>query len=95
MIEDIDDENFKTTFKIVEGQLLKYKNFHYYVQATPKGDGSLVHWTYNYEKANEDVPEPNGVLQLAIDVTIDINAHLSKNPENQSSYIIQNQVMPS
>ncbi|KAL5761021.1 hypothetical protein ACOSP7_019525 [Xanthoceras sorbifolium] len=78
VIEAIDDENYSTTFRVIEGHLLdKYKSFHFTVQATPKEDGgSLVHWILKYEKISEDVPEANGILQLAIDVTKDLDAHL-------------------
>lgn len=77
IIEAIDDENNSTTFKVIEGHLLeKYKNFHLIVQATQKEEGSLVHWILKYEKVSEDIPEPKGMLKLAIDVTKDIDAHL-------------------
>ncbi|KAL5763251.1 hypothetical protein ACOSP7_019515 [Xanthoceras sorbifolium] len=80
VIEAIDDENYSTTFRVIEGHLLdKYKSFHFTVQATPKADGgSWVHWILKYEKISEDVPEANGILQLAIDVTKDLDAHLIK-----------------
>ncbi|KAJ4709994.1 MLP protein [Melia azedarach] len=87
IIEEIDDENNSTTFKVIEGHLLeKYKNFHFIVQATPKGEGqgSLVHWTLKYEKLNEDVPEPKGMLQLAIDVTKEVDAHLTQQQQQQA-----------
>ncbi|KAF2305530.1 hypothetical protein GH714_006219 [Hevea brasiliensis] len=49
LIEAIDDVNFSTTFKVIEGDLLNdYKSFKATVQATPKGEGSLVHWTFEY-----------------------------------------------
>ena len=55
-----------------------YKSFKFIVQATPKGEGSLVRWTLVYEKLNVDVPDPNLMLQFAIDLTKDIDAHLTK-----------------
>ncbi|KAK0573285.1 hypothetical protein LWI29_005764 [Acer saccharum] len=79
VIEAIDDENHSTTFRVIEGHLLeKYKDFHIIVQATPKDGGSLVHWTLKYEKVSEDVPDANGMLQLAIDVTKDLDSHLTQ-----------------
>jgi hypothetical protein len=74
----IDDTNKSITFKVIEGDLLKeYKNFVIVVQATPKGEGSLVHWTMEYEKLKDDIPEPNSLLQFLIDVSKDIDAHLT------------------
>ncbi|MCA2150961.1 MLP-like protein 43 [Mangifera indica] len=79
IIEAIDDEINSTTFKVIEGHLLdKYKSFLFIVQASQKEEGSLVHWTLKYEKVSEEVPEPKGMLKLAIDVTKDIDAHLIK-----------------
>jgi len=73
-----DDTNKSITFKVIEGDLLKeYKNFVIVFQATPKGEGSLVHWTLEYEKLKDDIPEPNTLLQFLIDVSKDIDAHLT------------------
>jgi hypothetical protein len=74
----IDDTKKSITFKVIEGDLLKeYKSFEIVVQATPKGEGSLVHWTMEYEKLKDDIPEPNSLLQFAIDLSKDIDAHLT------------------
>lgn len=63
---------------MIEGHLLeKYKNFVVVVQATPKGQGSLVHWTLHYEKLQEKIPEPQGIVELALAMTKDIDAHLT------------------
>ncbi|KAJ0037676.1 hypothetical protein Pint_22314 [Pistacia integerrima] len=79
IIEAIDNEKNSTTFKVIEGHLLeKYKNFHIVVQATPKGEGSLVHWTFTYEKLHENIPQPQGIVQLALGMTKDIDAHLTE-----------------
>ena len=81
IIEAIDDEHNSTTLKVIEGHLLdKYKSFHIVVKATPKDEGCLVHWTFTYEKLTEDIPEPKGIVQLAIAVTKDIDAHLNEQP---------------
>jgi hypothetical protein len=77
-IEAIDETNKSITLKVVEGDLLKeYKSFKIVVQATPKGEGSLVHWSMEYEKLKEDVPEPKTLLQFAVDVSKDIDGHLT------------------
>ncbi|KAH7570942.1 hypothetical protein ACOSP7_019499 [Xanthoceras sorbifolium] len=79
VIEAIDDENYSTTFRMIEGHLLdKYKIFDITVQATPKDGGSLVHWTLKYEKLSEDVSEPKGILQLVTNMTKDLDAHLTE-----------------
>ena len=52
-----------------------HKSFKFIVQATPKDEGSLVHQTLIHEKLNVDVPDPNTMLQFAIDQTKDVDAH--------------------
>ena len=73
----IDDKNHSVTLKMIEGLLLmeSYKSFKFIVQATPKDEGSLVHWTLIHEKLNVDVPDPNTMFQFAIDQTKDVDAH--------------------
>ena len=78
-MEVIDNENYITNYKVIEGNLLElYKSFCSTVKVTPKenDDGSLVHWIFEYEKLNEDVPDPTGKLQMVIDVAKDIDALL-------------------
>ncbi|XP_030959599.1 MLP-like protein 28 [Quercus lobata] len=77
IIEAIDKENNSVTFKVIEGDLMEeYKNIKITIQATPKGEGSLVHWTIEYEKLHENIVEPNTLLQLALDLSKDLDAHL-------------------
>lgn len=77
IMEEIDYENNKITFKVIEGNLLdQYKSFCCFFQVTPKGEGSFVTWTLKYEKPNENVPEPAAMLQLCVGVTKDVAAKL-------------------
>ncbi|KAG6759527.1 hypothetical protein POTOM_036008 [Populus tomentosa] len=78
VIEAIDDEKLSTTFKVIEGDMIttEYKSFTAIVQATPKGEGScLAHWTFEYEKLNENVPDPQTLLQFWIHCLKDIEDH--------------------
>ncbi|CAL2232540.1 unnamed protein product [Prunus armeniaca] len=78
VFEAIDDEKNSITMRVVEGDLLEhYKSFKITIQATPKGEGSVVHWTFEYEKVHGDVTDPHTLLQLAVDLTTDIGAHLT------------------
>ncbi|KDP38075.1 hypothetical protein JCGZ_04718 [Jatropha curcas] len=79
IVEKIDDVNLSTTFTVIEGDLLKeYKNFKITVKATPKGTGSVAHWTLEYEKLNKDIPDPHSLVKFLLDVSKDIDAHLTK-----------------
>ncbi|KAL0010621.1 hypothetical protein SO802_005729 [Lithocarpus litseifolius] len=78
VMEPIDDKNHSLTYKVIGGLLLElYKSFKFVVQATPKGEGSLVRWTLEYEKLNVDDPELNTMLEFAIGLTKDMDAHLT------------------
>ncbi|KAL4626400.1 hypothetical protein ACB092_05G093200 [Castanea dentata] len=78
VMEPVDDKNHSLTFKVIGGILLElYKSFKFVVQATPKGEGSLVRWTLEYEKLHVDDPESNTMLEFAIGLTKDMDAQLA------------------
>lgn len=85
-VEAIDDEKNSTTFRVIEGNLMKlYKNFVFIVQATSKeGGGSIVHWTLQYEKLSEEVTEPYSLLQLGVHLSKDIDLHLMEQAQAQA-----------
>ncbi|RVX12614.1 hypothetical protein CK203_011583 [Vitis vinifera] len=49
------------------------------MQVTAKDKGTLVKWTREYEKVNEDVPDPHAYLEFAVNITkilrVTISAH--------------------
>lgn len=66
-IDNVDDAKKALSYSVIEGDLLKYfKQFKAHVSLTPKGDGSLVKWSCEYEKASDEVPEPNVISDFAI-----------------------------
>ncbi|CAN0878440.1 MLP-like protein 31 [Linum grandiflorum] len=84
MIEDIDDVNLSTTYKVIEGDIMKdYKNFKVVVKATPQKktegeDWCLVHSVFDYEKLKEETPEPFSLLEFAVHMSKDIDDHHTK-----------------
>ncbi|PRQ40956.1 putative START-like domain-containing protein [Rosa chinensis] len=54
-----------------------YKSFLITIQATPKGEGCSVHWTMEYEKHHGDITDPHTLLQFAVEVSNDIDVHLT------------------
>lgn len=78
VIEAVDEEKNLITFKVLEGDIMEhYKTFKFTLQTIPKRMGSVVHWTLEYEKLHEDIPDSHtSMLQLCIDVSNDIDAHL-------------------
>ncbi|KAK9091600.1 hypothetical protein Sjap_024777 [Stephania japonica] len=65
-IKAIDDENWSITRSVLEGDLKSmYKSFDLKMQVTPDGEeGSLVKWTFYFEKEHEDHPHPHPYLEL-------------------------------
>ncbi|XP_049407728.1 kirola-like [Solanum stenotomum] len=75
-IEDIDEEKRLVTYKIFEGNLMEqYKAFKVTLHIENEEENNLVIWTIQYEKQNEDVPEPFSYLQMAVNLTKDVDAH--------------------
>ncbi|XP_060202112.1 kirola-like [Lycium barbarum] len=76
VVEDIDEEKRLVTFRAFEGHVVEqYKAFKATVHIENEGENNLVLWTIEYEKQNEDVPDPFSYLQLFLNVTKDIDAH--------------------
>lgn len=77
LVESIDKENNKITFKVLEGDLMEhYKSFRVTIQALPQEKTRVVHWTLEYEKLNDHSPDPHSFLQLVINVSQKLDAHL-------------------
>ncbi|XP_023528478.1 MLP-like protein 43 [Cucurbita pepo subsp. pepo] len=87
VIEAVDEENNSFTWKVLEGDLLEYyKSFRIRVQSIPKDEGSVIHFTLEYEKLHEGIPDSHSLLQLCADVSKDIEAYLMGN-NNEGSFI--------
>ncbi|GAB2220516.1 hypothetical protein Droror1_Dr00008176 [Drosera rotundifolia] len=78
-IDEVDEEKKVVGYSVVEGELLNFfKSFKAKVGVAPKGDGSLVTWTCDYEKANEEVPAPELFKDFAVKTFHDLDAYLLK-----------------
>lgn len=76
LVEAIDEETKMVRFRVIEGDLVNlYKNFVNSVHVDTKGANHLVTWTIEYEKLNQNVPEPYAELEFLRHLTIDIEAH--------------------
>ncbi|KAK7323473.1 hypothetical protein VNO77_26947 [Canavalia gladiata] len=79
VVEGIDRENNKVTFRPIEGDLSGlFKGIKFIVQVTPKVKGSDVHWIMEYEKQCDHTLDPQSFLDMAIDMSKDIDAYLTK-----------------
>ncbi|PRQ36531.1 putative START-like domain-containing protein [Rosa chinensis] len=82
LLEAVDIERNSVTYRVIDGYLLQYyKSFKRSCEATPKGkgeeEGTRVHWTLEYEKLHDKVPEPHPKLQFILDLVKDFDAHPS------------------
>uniref|UniRef100_M1BFP6 Major latex n=1 Tax=Solanum tuberosum TaxID=4113 RepID=M1BFP6_SOLTU len=76
VVDDINKEKRLVTFKAFEGHVIEeYKAFKATLHIENKGDNNLVIWTIEYEKQNEHIPEPFSYLQLATNITKDVDTH--------------------
>ncbi|XP_022138175.1 MLP-like protein 43 [Momordica charantia] len=84
LIEAIDEEKNLITFKVTDGDILEhYKSFKFTMQCIPKKKGSVVHWTLEYEKQHDKIPESHeSLLEFCVDVSKDLDAHLMEMDNN-------------
>ncbi|CAM8986537.1 unnamed protein product [Rhodiola kirilowii] len=81
-IIEVDDGKYKVVYKIIGGDFSEeYNNFHVMYDAIPKpedGDHNIVHWIFEYEKPDENTPDPTSLLEYLCGVTKDIDAHIQQ-----------------
>ncbi|XP_026442856.1 major latex protein 15-like [Papaver somniferum] len=73
------DETRTLHHQVVEGELMKdYKAIASIIEVNPNpnGHGSIVTWSIEYEKMNEDSPTPFAYLEFFHQNIIDMNSHL-------------------
>ncbi|KAK4263982.1 hypothetical protein QN277_029326 [Acacia crassicarpa] len=83
---EMDKENYKMTFNVLEGDLLEdYKSFRFLMELLPQEEGTIVHWTLEYEKRKGHSPDPHTLLQFDIDMTKQVDDHLAAQPDNTTN----------
>ncbi|XP_028752497.1 MLP-like protein 28 [Neltuma alba] len=79
VIEAVDSAENLIIFRVIEGDLLKhYKSFKFIIQVSPKAKGSVAHVTLEYEKLHGRIPDPHTVMQLATELSREIDASLTQ-----------------
>ncbi|ONK69487.1 uncharacterized protein A4U43_C05F23460 [Asparagus officinalis] len=74
------EANKTVGYSVIDGELLGfYKVFKATFQVVPKGDGCAVKGSFEYEKANTEVPEPDTIKEMAQTTFKDLDAYLLKN----------------
>ncbi|CAM8990274.1 unnamed protein product [Rhodiola kirilowii] len=77
-IIEVDDGKYKVVYKAIGGDFSEeYNNFHVTYDAIPKPEdgGTIVHWILEFEKPDENTPDPSTLLEFLCDLTKDIDAH--------------------
>ncbi|CAI9282397.1 unnamed protein product [Lactuca saligna] len=76
VIEAIDEEKKLVCYKVIGGDILEaYKTFLLTVQVETKEEENLVTWTFHYEKLNDNIDDPNSLMDFCLAVTKDIEKH--------------------
>ncbi|KAL4586713.1 hypothetical protein LXL04_011355 [Taraxacum kok-saghyz] len=79
MLEEIDREKKLVCYKEVEGtQLEHYNSFKYIIQVDTTGPKHLVIWKFIYEKRNENVQDPNALMDFCLNFTKEIDDYQQK-----------------
>ncbi|KAI7757895.1 hypothetical protein M8C21_025112, partial [Ambrosia artemisiifolia] len=67
VIQAIDKEKKSVCFKVIEGDILEaYKTFLITLHVDTHGDENVVTWTFHFEKLNENVDDPDSLMELCI-----------------------------
>ncbi|XP_054810688.1 MLP-like protein 423 isoform X2 [Prosopis cineraria] len=78
-IDTLDDAKKTLSYTVIEGDLLMYfKLFKAHMSLEPKGDGTLVKWWCEYEKASHEVPDPDVIKEFALKNFHEVDAYIQK-----------------
>ncbi|XP_023738703.1 kirola [Lactuca sativa] len=80
VLEAADEKNKSMTYTPLEGDAMLqiYKSLKAHIHFSENGENNFVTWTLEYEKINEDVPDPDALIDLAYKVTKVVELHLLK-----------------
>ncbi|PIA46406.1 hypothetical protein AQUCO_01500148v1 [Aquilegia coerulea] len=78
-VELLDDVNKILGYSVIDGELMThYKTLKGKVEVVPKGEGSLVKWSMEFEKASDEVPDPVLIQEYAAKAFTELDAYLLK-----------------
>ncbi|KAI3904201.1 hypothetical protein MKX01_030694 [Papaver californicum] len=82
-ITAVDHNSMSLTYTVFEGHLTDdYTSFANILAITPTdrngNNNCLVKWSVQYEKANEDVPDPTSFMKMLVDFTKELDTNLDK-----------------
>ncbi|GJR69047.1 MLP-like protein 423 [Tanacetum coccineum] len=78
-IEELDEAKKKVAYSVIDGDMMQYyKSFKATLEVIPEGEGSLVKWLCEFEKASEQVPDPEMIRDFAAKNFKEIDEYLLK-----------------
>ncbi|KAF7849987.1 hypothetical protein BT93_L0057 [Corymbia citriodora subsp. variegata] len=79
-IDAIDEGNKSITFEIIGGEVTKYfASYKANIQLVSEGQSNFVKWSVEYEKKNEQVPDPHPQLDFLITMAKEVDSYLVQN----------------
>ena len=76
-IEHVDEATKNVHYSVIDGDLLQYyKVFKGFITVTPKGDGSLVKWSCEYEKSSHEIPDPDVIKEFVVKNFKEVDAYI-------------------
>ncbi|XP_076895527.1 kirola-like [Bidens hawaiensis] len=79
VIQAIDEEKKSVSFKVIEGDIIMeaYRTFMITIKVDTRNEENVVTWTFDYEKVNENIGDPDNLIELYLIVAKDVeNYHL-------------------
>ncbi|KAI3976308.1 hypothetical protein MKX01_021850 [Papaver californicum] len=78
-IEVADETTKSLAYSVIDGEIAAlFKFFTANLQISPKGDGSTIKFSVEFEKASDEVPDPDLILELAMKTFSEFDAYLLK-----------------
>ncbi|KAJ1271403.1 hypothetical protein BS78_06G125800 [Paspalum vaginatum] len=83
-LELADDENKVVSYSVVDGELVEfYKNLKITLKVSPAKEGeagaAVVNWAMEFDKASDQVPDPDVIKETATKTFHDLDDYLLKN----------------
>jgi len=76
-VDVFDDSQRTVTYSVIDGDPLKYfKKLKGHLSVTPKGGGSIVKWSSEYEKDSQGVLEPEFIKEFVVKFILKIDDYI-------------------
>ncbi|KAM0049465.1 putative Bet v I/Major latex protein [Helianthus debilis subsp. tardiflorus] len=78
-IDELDAAKKKVAYSVIDGDMMQYyKSFKATLEVIPEGEVSLVKWVCEFEKASDEVPNPDMIRDFAAKNFKEIDEYLLK-----------------